>query len=205
MLVQKLSALQELVDTLTKEVQRNSVMLPILQKLQESVMETAEETAEETVSETVQEIAGEEWISMPFLHNMTPDIRAKWNLADFDPAGPNDVPNQNLKVMALILATNIESTVGKYAWSLVEYSLGRLGFTNIMHHYFEAAERIDHPAMAFGRSVETVNGKTVVAAVFREALLSWILSRMRRRNRADSLKPGSTPQMNCGPTASLRD
>ena len=167
MLVQKLSALQELVDTLTKEVQRNSVMLPILQKLQESVMETAEETAEETVSETVQETAGEEWISMPFLHDMTPDIRAKWNLADFDPAGPNDVPNQNLKVMALILATNIESTVGKYAWSLVEYSLGRLGFTNIMHHYFEAAERIDHPAMAFGRSVETVNGKTVVAAVFR--------------------------------------
>ena len=43
MLVQKLSALQELVDTLTKEVQRNSVMLPILQKLQESVMETAED------------------------------------------------------------------------------------------------------------------------------------------------------------------
>ena len=28
MLVQKLSELQELVDTLTKEVQRNSVMLP---------------------------------------------------------------------------------------------------------------------------------------------------------------------------------
>ena len=163
MLARKLSALQELVDALPKDAMGNSVTLPVLQKLQESV----KETVEETVQEVLQESVSAEWISMPFLHNVTPDIRAKWNLADLDPASPNDVPNQNLKVMALILATNIESTVGKYPWSLVEYSLDRLGFTNIVHHYFGAAEKINHPAMAFGRSVETVNGKTVVAAVYR--------------------------------------
>ena len=104
---------------------------------------------------------------MPFLHDMTPDIRAKWNLADFDPAGPNTEPNMNLAVIGLILATNIESSVGKHAWSLIEYSLARLGFTNIVHHYFEAAQKVNHPAMAFGRSIETVAGKTVVAAVYR--------------------------------------
>lgn len=73
----------------------------------------------------------------------------------------------NLSVMGLILATNIESTVGEHAWSLVEYSLGRLGFTNVVHHYFEDAEKVNHPAMAFGRSTETANGKYVVAAVYR--------------------------------------
>ena len=163
MLGRKLSALEELVDVLKKDANRNRATLPILQKLQESVKETVEETAQGAVYDVV----GGDWISMPFLHDMTPDIRTKWNLADLDPDSPNDVPNQNLKVMALILAANIESTVGKYPWSLVEYSLGRIGFTNIMHHYFGAAEKIDHPAMAFGRSVETVNGKTVVAAVYR--------------------------------------
>ena len=166
MLVQKLSAMQELVNALPKDAMRNSVALPVLQKLQESMKETVEETVQEVLQESAGS-GGAEWISMPFLHNVTPDIRAKWNLADLDPASPNDVPNQNLKVMALILATNIESTVGKYPWSLVEYSLDRLGFTNIVHHYFGAAEKINHPAMAFGRSVETVKGKTVVAAVYR--------------------------------------
>ena len=108
-----------------------------------------------------------ERIAMPFLHDMTPDIITEWNLADFDPAGPNDKPNLNLTVMGLILATNIESTVGKHAWSLIEYSLDRLGFTNIMHQYFESAQKVNYPAMAFGRSTETVNGKYVVAAVYR--------------------------------------
>jgi hypothetical protein len=75
--------------------------------------------------------AGERWVEMPFLHYTTPDIRAKWNLANFDPRNPNDTPNLNLSVMGLILATNIEFTVGRHAWSLVEYSLDRLGFTNI--------------------------------------------------------------------------
>ena len=163
MLGRKLSVLQELVDALPKDAVRNTATLPFLEKLQESV----KETVEETVQGAVAELAGCEWISMPFLHNMTHDIRSKWSLQDLNPDSPNDVPNQNLKVMALILATNIESTVGKHAWSLVEYSLDRLGFTNIVHHYFEAAEKINHPAMAFGRSIETVNGKTVVAAVYR--------------------------------------
>lgn len=49
----------------------------------------------------------------------------------------------------------------------MEYSLDRLGFTNIEHHYFGLAEKINHPAMAFGRSTETVKGKTIVAAVYR--------------------------------------
>ena len=165
MLSRKLSVLQELADALPTEELKNRAQLPFLQQLQESVKETVE-TVEETVKETVQ-AAPAEWIKMPFLHNMTPDIRARWSLADFDPNSPNDVPNQNLKVMALILATNIESTVGDHAWSLIEYSLNRLGFTNIVHHYFEAAHKINHPAMAFGRSIDTVNGKTVVAAVYR--------------------------------------
>ena len=130
-------------------------------------VQAVHEAAHEIGHEAVKQLSGAKWIEMPFMHEMTPDIRAKWTLNDLDPDGPNDVPNQNLKVMALILATNIESNVGDHAWSLVEYSLGRLGFTNIVHHYFERAERINHPAMAFGRSAQTVNGKTVVAAVFR--------------------------------------
>lgn len=104
---------------------------------------------------------------MPFLHGITPDIRAKWDWVDFDPSALNDVPNFNIAVMALILATNCETTFGRHAWSLVEYSLERLGFTNIVHHYFEAAEKVNHPAMAFGRSIGTINGKYVVAAVYR--------------------------------------
>lgn len=73
---------------------------------------------------------------MPFLHDDIPDIRAKWNLANFNPDAPNDAPNMEIAIMALILATNIESTVGKHAWSLTESSLETLGFTNIMHFYF---------------------------------------------------------------------
>lgn len=163
MLGQKLSVLKDLVNTLPKDGEIKRAVLPFLQELQE-----LKDTANETVQGTVSEDAGnDEWIAMPFLHNMIPDIRAKWNLADFDPGSSNEAPNLNLAVMGLILATNIESTVGKNAWSLVEYSLDRLGFTNIMHHYFEAAEKVNHPAMAFGRSCDTINGKYVVAAVYR--------------------------------------
>ena len=112
--------------------------------------------------------AGEDgWLAMPFLHDMHADIQAKWDLADFDPKGSCDKPNINLTVMGLILATNIESTVGDHAWSLVEFSLDRLGFDNITHHYFETDHLIDHPAMAFGVSRQTVAGKHVVAAVYR--------------------------------------
>ena len=171
MIGRKISALQNLVNALPLEAEKRRTALPFLQELQESVKETLQETVQEaiqeTIQETVQKAAEAEWIEMPFLHNLTPDIRAKWSLADFDPAAPNDVPNFNIAVMALILATNCESTVGKHAWSLVEYSLDRLGVTNIVHQYFEAAEKVNHPAMAFGRSTETVNGKYVVAAVYR--------------------------------------
>ena len=165
MLGQKLSVLQDLANALPKD-EISRAALPFLQGLQE-IHETVQETVKETVQETLKEAVGGERIAMPFLHNMTPDIISEWDLSDLDPSGPNDEPNMNLAVMGLILATNIESTVGKHAWSLVEYSLDRLGFTNIMHHYFEGAQKINHPAMAFGRSTETVNGKYVVAAVYR--------------------------------------
>ena len=133
MLVRKLAALQELADALPKEEIAKRAVLPFLQEMQNTVQETVQETIQETLQEVVQKKPAGERIAMPFLHDMTPDIISEWNLADFDPAGPNDKPNMNLAVMGLILATNIESTVGKHAWSLVEYSLDRLGFTNIVH------------------------------------------------------------------------
>ncbi len=94
-------------------------------------------------------------------------ITTTWDWSDLDYTNPNDAPNLNLTVMALILATNIDSTVGDHAWSLVEKNLIRLGFTNVVHHYFERAERISHAAMVFARSIEPVNGKYVVAAIYR--------------------------------------
>ena len=79
MLGQKLSVLKDLVNTLPKDGEIKRAVLPFLQELQE-----LQDTAKETVQGTVSEDAGnEEWIAMPFLHNMIPDIRAKWNLADF--------------------------------------------------------------------------------------------------------------------------
>lgn len=126
---------------------------------------------------------------------MTPDIIANWSLSDFDPDGPNDQPNLNLTVMGMILATNIELTVGKYPWSLVEYRLDRLGFTNIVHLYFGDAQKINYSAMAFGISTQTVKGKYVVAAVYRGAPPLRTSSQTPRRSRADSMRPGSTRQM----------
>jgi len=102
-------------------------------------------------------------ITLPFLH----DVTTTWDWADLDPANPNDAPNLNLTVMGLILATNAETTRGAHAWSQTERSLRALGFTNIVHHYFEDEEHVNHPAMVFGRSTVTVAGKYVVAAVFR--------------------------------------
>lgn len=162
MISHKISVLRDLANALPENEIRKRAVLPFLQELT-----NIQETVEEAQQKSVQNTEGDVWIPMPFLHNMTPDIQAKWNLADFDPKASNEAPNMNIAVMGLILATNIESTVGKYAWSLVEYSLGRLGFTNIVHHYFEAAQKVNHPAMVFGRSVETVNGKVVVAAIYR--------------------------------------
>ncbi len=102
-------------------------------------------------------------ITLPFSH----DVTTTWSLSDLDYKNPNDAPNLNLTVNAMILSLNIESTVGEHAWSLIDNTLTRLGFTNLAHHYFELAEKINYPAMSFGRSIEKVNGKYVVAAVFR--------------------------------------
>ncbi len=163
LLSRKIAALQDLADALSTGAEKKRAALPFLLDLEE-LKETVEETVQE-VAEAVAKPAGGK-ITMPFLHKEH-DIITEWNLADFDPAGPNDAPNLNLSVMGLILATNIESTVGKHAWSLVEQSLARLGFTNIVHHYFEREQKINHPAMAFGTSIDTVFGKKVVAAVYR--------------------------------------
>ncbi len=101
-------------------------------------------------------------ITFPFYN----DVTSIWNLADLDHTDSNEIPNLNLTIAGLVLSSNIELTDGN-AWDLTESCLAALGFTNIRHHYFELAERVNHPAMVFGRSTETVNGKYVVAAVFR--------------------------------------
>ena len=103
-------------------------------------------------------------ISMPFLSDT---ISTVWNWSDLDYANSNDDPNFNLTVMALILATNIESLVGDNAWSLVENNLGELGFKNIVHYYFEEEEDVSCAAMVFAISKKLVHGKYVVAAVYR--------------------------------------
>ncbi len=155
----KLAVLHDIVNALTDEEEQNRASLPFMQGLKELEDEALQIKAKK--ADTAK------WIEMPFLHGKAPDIRAKWTVDDFDPAGPNDTPNMNIAVMGLILSANIESTVGAHAWTLVQSSLEKLGFTNVMHRYFEEAERINHPAMAFGRSTEHVDGKYVVAAVYR--------------------------------------
>ena len=102
-------------------------------------------------------------ISLPFLNNVT----TTWNWSDFYPAYSNEEPNINLTVAALILAANAEVTRGAHAWSQTESNLSALGFTNLYHNYFEDAEKVNYPAMVFGKSEKTVAGKHVVAAVFR--------------------------------------
>ena len=103
-------------------------------------------------------------ITIPFI---PAPITTTWDWSDLDYTNSNDAPNLNLTVMALVLATNAETTLGGHAWTNVENTLRRLGFTNTAHHYFEDAEQISRAAMVFGRSIEPVNGKYVVAAVYR--------------------------------------
>ena len=171
MLEKTFGALQDLLDALPKGEETKRAVLPFLKNLEE-LKEKVEDSVQEKVQEVADAVEAVEIsaqsvrIAMPFLHS-DPDIITEWNLADFDPAGPNDKPNLNLTVMGLILATNIESTVGSHAWSLVEKSLSRLGFTNIVHHYFEKEQKVNYPAMAFGTSINTVFGKKIVAAVYR--------------------------------------
>ena len=102
-------------------------------------------------------------ISLPFFN----DVTTTWDWSDFDPANPNNEPNLNLTVAGLILSANAEVTRGAHAWSQTESNLTALGFTNIVHHYFEDEEKINFPAMVFARSTEKVAGKYVVAAVYR--------------------------------------
>ena len=141
------------------------------------------EEAMETISSSLQSLLGEQQeapkeegrkvlarrgkdlrVSMPF---MTEPISTVWNWSDLDYAHSNDEPNINLTVMALILATNIECTIGDNAWSLVESNLAQLGFENIVHYYFEEEEDISCAAMVFARSKKPVHGKYVVAAIYR--------------------------------------
>ena len=144
---------------------------------------TSPEETMETISSSLQSILGEQEeapkekqkkvparrgkdrrISMSF---MSDPISAVWNWSDLDYAHSNDKPNINLAMMALILATNIECTIGDNAWSLVESNLSQLGFENIVHYYFEEEEDISCAARVFARSKKPVHGKYVVAAVFR--------------------------------------
>ena len=103
-------------------------------------------------------------LSMSF---MSEPISVVWNWSDLDYAHSNDEPNINLTVMALVLATNIECTIGDNAWSLVESNLRQLGFDNIVSYYFEEEEDISCAAMVFARSKKPVHGKYVVAAIYR--------------------------------------
>lgn len=63
----KISVLKELVEALPKETGRNSAAVPFLRKLQESV----KEMTGETLPDAAQDMAEDDWIPMPFLHNMT--------------------------------------------------------------------------------------------------------------------------------------
>ena len=133
-------------------------------ELREKISSLAEEaTAGEPAPEEPEKSTAVQ-LSLPF---GTDEITLTWDWADLNPANPNDAPNLNLTIATLVLASNIETTVGDHAWSLVENSLSRLGFTNIVHYFFEQDEWINHAAMVFARSVEMVSGKYVVAAVYR--------------------------------------
>lgn len=92
-------------------VRKESVVKDLVEDLVEDLKgkkaaKGSQEPAKGTTQEEVQAKDPGNWIEMPFLHNMPPDVRGKWNLQDFDPSGPNDAPNRNLSVMGLILATN---------------------------------------------------------------------------------------------------
>ena len=144
---------------------------------------TSPEEAMETISSSLQSLFGEQEGTPKEGERKAPARRGKdrrlnmtlmsepistvWNWSDLDYAHSNDDPNLNLTVMALILATNIECTIGDNAWSLVESNLSQLGFENIVHYYFEEEEDISCAARVFARSKKPVHGKYVVAAVYR--------------------------------------
>lgn len=103
-------------------------------------------------------------ISMSFAAD---PISLVWNWSYLDYANSNEDPDFNLTVAALTLATNIECMIGEHSWSLIESSLSKLGFINIVHHFFDESEDVSCAAMVFARSKEPVHGKYVVAAIYR--------------------------------------
>ena len=130
----------------------------------QDLLEEQEEAPKEESKKVPARRGKDRRISMSF---MSEPISTVWNWSDLDHAHPNDEPNLNLTVMALILATNIECTIGDNAWSLVESNLSQLGFDNIVHYYFEEEEDVSCAAMVFARSKKPVHGKYVVAAIYR--------------------------------------
>ena len=150
----KLSVVDALQKAIPAIVEGAGIKLPSL----EEIIPATEAPAES--SETTEPVR----LSMTFC----PDpISTTWDWSDLDYKNSNDAPNLNLTIMALILATNSESTIGEHAWSLTENSLNKLGFTNVVHYFFERTEKISRAAMVFARSIKPVNGKYVVAAIFR--------------------------------------
>ncbi len=108
-------------------------------------------------------------VTLPFMGDAP--VTTWWNVKDLDYTASNEAPNLNLTVAALLLATNIETThEGDAQWDQVFRSLTTLGFEQLEHSYFDGddpGQQINYPAMAFGINKEKVNGKYVVAAVFR--------------------------------------
>ena len=158
-----------------KEITMKRVKLSVVDALQKAIPSIVEGAGLRlaTLKETIpadEGYAESEGTAEPVRVSMTfcPDpITTTWDWSDLDYKNSNDVPNWNLTIMALILATNCESTIGEHAWSLTENSLKKLGFTNVVHHYFEREEKISRAAMVFARSIRPVHGKYVVAAIYR--------------------------------------
>ncbi len=131
------------------------------------------------------------------------EITLKWSVEDLDYTASNDKPNQFLTIAALTLATNIETThEGHNQWDLVYDSLDALGFTeNKYHAYFDGdkdhPQQVNYPAMAFATHKQKVNGKNVVAAVFRGSssfkdFITDALSQIDRFIHPDSADPEET-------------
>lgn len=105
-------------------------------------------------------------VTLPFFHSIT----TTWNWSSLDHTGSDSAPDPDLSVTGLVLSSNIENTFGKHEWDIIESSLKNLGFINVAHQYFEHEAKVNHSGMAFGISGQAVNGKYVVAAVFRGSI-----------------------------------
>ena len=143
-----------------------------------------------------------ELITLPFMSTWNwndpkkANVTTMWNVQDLDWSQSNSEPNQNLTVAALLLATNIEThdrDVDPNQWDQIIRSLAALGFTeNPYHAYFDGdypGQTTNYPAMAFATHKEKVNGKTVVAVVFRgsSSIQDFITD---AKSQLDKLLPG---------------